>query len=110
MGRFMVLYKSSATAAEQMGADPEQTAAGMKLWMDWAAKAGNALVDLGSPLNEAATVPSGSGNGGPHIGGYSIMQGDSVGAVNALLEDHPHLNAPDASIEVLEILEVPGMG
>lgn len=110
MGKYMVLYRSSATAGEQMGADPEQAAAGMKLWMDWAARAADALVDLGSPLNEAGTVPSGGGTGGSHIGGYSIMQADSVDAVNTLLEGHPHLHAPDASIEVLEILQVPGMG
>ena len=95
MGKYMVLYRSTATAAEQMAAGtPEQAAAAMQLWTDWATRAGDALVDLGSPLNEAGNVPTGSGNGGKHIGGYSIMQGDSVDAVNTLLEGHPHLMSP----------------
>ena len=106
----MVLYRSTATAAEQMAAGtPEQAAAAMQLWTDWATRAGDALVDLGAPLNEAGNVPTGSGNGGLHIGGYSIMQAESVGAVNTLLEGHPHLLAPGASIEVLEFLQIPGM-
>ena len=110
VGKYMILYRSSATAAEQMEADPAEIAAGMKLWTDWAARAGDALVDFGSPLNEVGTVPSGGGDGGTHIGGCAIMQAESVDAVNTLLEDHPHLHAPNASIEVLEILQVPGMG
>lgn len=61
---------------------------------DWATRAGDALVDLGSPLNEAGSVPNGSGNGGTHIGGYSIMQAESVDAVNTLLEGHPQLHGP----------------
>lgn len=110
MGKYMVLYRSTATAAEQMAAGtPEQAAAAMQLWTDWATRAGDALVDLGAPLNEAGNVPTGSGNGGLHIGGYSIMQAESVGAVNTLLEGHPHLMSPGASIEVLEFLQIPGM-
>lgn len=38
------------------------------------------------------------------------MQGESIDAVNALLEGQPQLHAPDGSIEVLEILPAPGMG
>ena len=110
MGKYMVLYRSTATAAEQMAAGTaEQAAAAMQLWTDWATRAGDALVDLGAPLNEAGNVPTGSGNGGKHIGGYSIMQAESVGAVNTLLEGHPHLMSPGASIEVLEFLQIPGM-
>lgn len=111
MGKYMVLYRSTATAAEQMAAGtPEQAAAGMQLWTDWATRVAAALVDLGSPLSEAGNVPAGGGNGGKPIGGYSILQAESVDAVNTLLEGHPHLMAPGASIEVLEFLQIPGMG
>jgi hypothetical protein len=51
MKRFLVLYKSSTTAGQMMAAStPEQMQAGMEDWQRWAAKAGDAILDLGSPL------------------------------------------------------------
>lgn len=111
MGKYMVLYRSTMTAAEQMAqGDPSMAAAVMAEWTKWATRAGDHLVDLGSPLNEAGFVPAGNGNGGTHIGGYSVMQAESVDEVNTLLEGHPHFQSPGASIEVLEFLAIPGMG
>ena len=42
------------------------------------------------------------------VSGYSIMQADSAAALDAVLEGHPHLHMPGASIEVLEMLPTPG--
>ena len=53
MTKFMVLYRSSTSARDQMAsASPEQMKAGMEAWMHWAGKAGDAVVDLGAPLDE----------------------------------------------------------
>jgi hypothetical protein len=91
-------------------ADPDQAKASMDAWMAWNADAGSAVVDLGSPLTHATTVPSGtSPRGGLHVGGYSLMEADSVDSLRATLADHPHLQAPDAAIEVHEVLTIPGM-
>jgi hypothetical protein len=104
MSKFMVLYRSSASAAEQMAnADSEQMQAGMALWEAWAQKAADALVDLGSPLAQGRTLPPGSG-GDDHIGGFSILQASSLDEVTASLGNHPHFHAPGASIEVLDAL------
>ena len=105
MAKFMVLYVSSTSAREQMAnATPEQAQAGMDAWMQWAGKAGDAIVDLGAPL--AAAGPSAVGE----VSGYSIMQADAVEAVRAVLDGHPHFHSPgDPTIEVLEFLPVPGM-
>jgi hypothetical protein len=51
--------------------------------------------------------PGSSGAG--EISGYSVMQADSAGALGAVLDGHPHLNMPGSSIEVLEMLSMPGM-
>lgn len=108
MTKFMVLYRSSASARDQMAsATPEQMKAGMEAWMQWAAKAGEAVVDLGAPLAPAAHVGPGSGAG--EISGYSIMQADSAGALGGVLDGHPHLSMTGNSIEVLEMLSMPGM-
>ena len=109
MAKFMILYKSSTAAREQLAnATPEQMQAGMEAWMTWASKAGTAVVDLGAPLAHGAYVGPGA-TGGADIAGYSILQADSVQAVEAILDGHPHLEMPDSSIEVLEMLSMPGM-
>jgi len=109
MTKFMVLYRSSTSARDQMAnATPEQIKAGMEAWMQWAAKAGDAVVDLGAPLAPAAHVGPGSSSAG-EISGYSIMQADSAEALGGVLDGHPHLSMPGNSVEVLEMLSMPGM-
>jgi hypothetical protein len=111
VAKFMVLYRSSVDASEQMAsASPEQAQQGMEMWMRWAEKAGPALVDLGSPVGNSRLVPAGAdGATGTPIGGFSILEGDSADDVAKLLDDHPHLHSPGAVIEVLEYLPMPGM-
>ena len=111
MAKFMVLYRSSVSAQEQMAsASPEQAQEGMAMWMRWAEKAGPAIVDLGSPLGASHSVPSGADvQSGTTIGGFSVLEADSSDDVDKLLVDHPHLQAPGAVIEVLEYLQLPGM-
>jgi hypothetical protein len=75
----------------------------MQAWMDWAQRAGDAVVDLGSPLG----VVDPAGDEGDPIGGYSILQADSAEALSAVLEGHPHTTW-GGTIETLEILVVCG--
>jgi hypothetical protein len=42
------------------------------------------------------------------VGGYSIIEAASIGDLESLLDGHPHFGAPDARIEVHEILTMPG--
>src|SRR4051794_41919426 len=89
MAKFMVLYRSSASASEQMAAGtPEQAQAGMEAWMKWAGTTGSALLDLGSPLNQVATVGNGGAqeNGQP-IGGLSILGAPPADAAQKPGED-----------------------
>jgi len=109
MTKFMVLYRSSTSARDQMAnATPEQMKAGMEAWMQWAGQAGDAVVDLGAPLAPAGHVGPGSSDAG-EISGYSIMQADSAEALGGVLDGHPHLLMPGNAIEVLEMLSMPGM-
>jgi hypothetical protein len=105
MTKYLVLYRAKMSAAEQMSqSDPGQAEAGMKAWMEWAQKAGDAVVDLGSPLG---VVDPGGDEGDP-IAGYSILQAESADALAAVLRDHPHASWGD-TIETLEMLAIPGM-
>jgi hypothetical protein len=103
--KFLVLYRSPTTAAEQMAAGtPEQAQAGMEAWMTWARRAGDAVVDLGSPLG----VVEPGGDAGDPIGGFSVLQADDAEALTKVLDGHPHA-AMGGSIEILEFLSMPGM-
>ena len=105
MTKYLVLYRSSVTAGEQMAqSTPEQAQAGMDAWMAWAQRAGDAVVDLGMPL---AVVEAGGDSGDP-IGGYSILQAESPDALNKVLDGHPH-KTMGGTIETLEFLSMPGM-
>jgi hypothetical protein len=100
--KFLVLYKSDATAEQQMAeSTPEQAEAGMAEWMAWHGKAESAIVDFGSPVGPASAGADAS------IGGYSVLEADSREALDAVLEGHPHLQI--GTIDVHEFLALPGM-
>ena len=111
MKKFLVLYKASASAFEQaMKATPEQQKAGMDEWMAWSKKAGAAIVDLGAPLGKSLRVTtSGASPTTNDLGGYSILQGESKEAVAETLKGHPHFMMGDSSIEIVELMAMPGM-
>jgi hypothetical protein len=113
MKKFVVLYLGPKTAQEQMlESTPEAAQEGMKAWTDWAERAGGGIVDLGSPLGEGREVTA-AGTSAPnstnHIGGYGIIQAEDLDGAQALLDGHPHLMMPGASIQVYEFLDLPGM-
>jgi hypothetical protein len=105
VAKYLVLYRAGTTASEQMAqSTPEQAQAGMDAWTAWAARAGGAVVDLGTPLG---VVDSGGDSGDP-IGGYSILQAESPEALSEVLRGHPHKET-GGTIETLECLQIPGM-
>jgi hypothetical protein len=111
MKKFLVLYKASASAFEQMmKATPEQQKAGMEGWMAWSKKAASSIVDMGAPLGKSLRVTkSGASPATNDLGGYSILQGESKEAVAESLKGHPHFTMPDSSIEIVELMPIPGM-
>ncbi len=110
MAKFMVLYRSPVSAEEQMaGATPEQAQAGLDAWNAWGAKAGDSLVDFGTPVSHAGVVGAGGPPSGDHIGGFSVLEAGSADELRPLLDGHPHLMVEGATIEILEYLPTPGM-
>lgn len=111
MKKFLVLYKASAASFDQMmKSTPEQQKAGMEAWMRWSKLASSSIVEMGGPLGKSLRVtPSGAETTTNDLGGYSILQAESKEALAASLKEHPHFMAPDSSIEVVEIMPIPGM-
>lgn len=111
MKKFLVLYKASAESFEQaMKATQEQQKAGMDAWMAWSQKAAASIVDMGAPLGKALRVtPSGGSPTKNDLGGYSIMQAESKEALGETMKGHPHFMMGESSIEIVEIMPIPGM-
>jgi hypothetical protein len=113
MKKFLVLYKASTEAFQQMmkNVTPEQQKAGMDAWMKWSKQAASSIVDMGGPLGKSLKVAKG-GVASPvvnDLGGYSIMQAESKEALAASMKDHPHFLMPESSIEIVELMPIPGM-
>lgn len=111
MKKFLVLYKASKAAFEQaMKSTPEQQKAGMDAWMTWSQEASKAIVELGAPLGKSLRVtPGGASSVTTDLGGYSILQAESKEALADVLKGHPHFMMQDATIEVTEVMPIPGM-
>lgn len=109
MARFMILFKSTQSASELMAnSTPEQMQTGMQQWTDWKDNLDGSIgFEWGMPLqviSEVSTTQITEGNG--TVSGYAIMQGDKD-AVCSILQTHPHLRRPGATIDVLEMLSMP---
>ena len=111
MKKFIVLYIAPQSAQAQMAeSSPEAAQEGMKAWMAWAERAGEGIVDLGTPLGEGKEITAtGSSETNTGMGGYTILQAEDLTGAQTLLDGHPHLMMPGASIQVYETLDLPGM-
>jgi hypothetical protein len=111
MKKFLVLYKAPTSSFEQMKkATPEQQKAGMDAWMTWSKKSASSIADMGAPLGKSLRVtPGGSTPVSNDLGGFSILQAESKEALAESLKGHPHFMTPDGTIEVVELMPIPGM-
>jgi hypothetical protein len=104
MSKFMILYRAPTSAREQMeNATPEQRRAGLEAWRAWASRVDYAIADLGAPLAHTTHVGVGAAST-DGVAGYTILNAGSTEEVESILEGHPHLAMPGASVEVLEII------
>ncbi|WP_018178944.1 YciI family protein [Jongsikchunia kroppenstedtii] len=91
--KFLVLYRTEQRARRQLAQEtPQQRDAGTRAWALWFGLADEFVVDRGSPIIDSR----GS------IGGFSILQGESIQEVKKLLTTHPHNQI--GTIEVLPFL------
>ena len=110
MKNFVVIYHAAPSAVEMtQNMSPEEMQKGMEAWMAWAAKTGDGLVDLGTPLMGGQKLSkSGSSPSDKEVTGYSILQAEDMKGAKALLEGHPHLEwAAGCEIEVHESMPMP---
>jgi len=107
MAKYLVLYRSTTSAMEQMGSMSAADKSGeMQKWMAWGAGAGPALLDWGAPLGASAAIGGAAATG--HVTGYSIVQADTIDAAKRLFDGHPHLGRAGDTIEIHEAIPMPG--
>ena len=96
MTRFIVLYNGPTTPA---GASHEG-------WPQWFQRAGDNLVDMGSPMTNGFVVHSGgtTTETATSLNGYSTIRAEDRNAALELVKDHPFLALGDEyAIEAFEV-------
>jgi hypothetical protein len=95
--KYLLLYKGPTTPPDASHA----------AWPDWFNRIGDALVDVGSPMQNGQSV-RGDGwarESAASLNGYSIIEASDMEAAQALLTNHPLFEAGDEY--TIEIYEVP---
>ena len=102
MANYVLLYNGGS-----MPETEEEQAQVMQAWSDWLGSAGDKLVDGGAPIGQRKSIaPDGAvSDGGGAVGGYSIVQADSLDEAVAFAKASPHLGA-GGTVEVGEALEM----
>ena len=115
MKRFLVTYLAPASVvAEWKKTDPDRRkAAEDKMqaeWKKWMNDHAKIFADMGAGVGKTKLVTSlGISDTKNDIMLYSVVEADSHEAAAKSFEDHPHLQIPQSSIEIMEIHALPGM-
>ena len=113
MKKFLVLYMIPSSVMDEWRTKPrdEAKAAEDKMqreWQDWTSGRAKMFSDIGAGLGKTKRVTSsGASDARNDLAMYAIVQGDSQDAVAKSFESHPHLQIPQASIEVMELYPLP---
>jgi len=90
----------------------ERELAGLKAWHAWVDQHKKSIVYMGAPLGTTKRVDrKGIANTQNDMGAFTVVQADSHTAAAKIFQDHPHFMIfPGKSVEIMECLEIPGMG
>lgn len=115
MQKFLVLYLTPAAVLQEWTeTDPEvRKAEEEKMkgeWEAWMSEHRDALAGVTAGIGKTKRVTSqGTVDTKNDIMLYSVVEASSHEAAAALFEHHPHLQIPQASIEIMPVNPLPGM-
>lgn len=75
------------------------------LWRAWFADMGDRLVDIGHPVRDSTRVGN-SATDTTELGGYSVIEAESLDAALEVAKGCPHLRR-DGGVEIALVTEVP---
>ena len=111
MKKFLVLYRMDMAEMQKMMANTsaEERKKSMGQWEVWMKKNMASFADHGGPVGKTKQVAAnGATDIRNDIGGYSIVQAELHEAAASLFADNPHFTMPGATVEVMEIMSMPG--
>jgi hypothetical protein len=100
MAKFLVTYHGG-----EMPADPELLEQVRGEFVAWRSRAGDAVLDPGSPVRAVTQLAAGEPEPLSRIAGYSMIEADSVEAASGLLTSHPFIHR-GGTLQINEILEM----
>ena len=117
MKTFLAIYLGDATGTRRAAWDKldeatrqERMTSGMKAWHGWQASHQGVIQVQGGPLGKTKRI-SGSGIADTKnaMTGFVVVQAETHEAAARMFEGHPHFTIfPGDSIEIMEILPIPG--
>src|SRR5580704_4688463 len=112
MKKFLALYMADASGMAEMmkNSTPEQRKQGTEAWMKWMDDNKASLADRGAPVGKTKRIDAkGIKDAKNDVCGYSIVQAESADeAARIFGKDQPFLQMPGATIDMIEIMEMPG--
>lgn len=114
MKKFLVLYIAPASVMEAWKqTDPDQkSAAEAKMkrdWKTWMSDHASSFVDAGGGLGKTQRITAKAvADTRNDLMLYAVVQAESQFAAAKIFEAHPHLQIPEASIDVIELHPLPG--
>ena len=116
MNRYFVLFSIPARVVDewQKNTPPAQMQAAteemMGAWKKWMEDNGKSIVDRGMPLGRTKRVTkSGVADIRNDLNWYLIVDAESHDAAARMFANHPHLQIPESSVEVMAIPHPPGI-
>ncbi len=106
MKKFLALYRMDMEAMKKMMAEssPEDRAKGMEEWKTWMAAHQADMADMGGPTGKNMKVTKdGATEESNDLGGFTVIQAESIEAAAKLLADNPHFSMPGATIDLAEV-------
>jgi hypothetical protein len=102
MKKFLITYHGSGMPSNP---DPEMMKQVKAAFGAWLGEAGNAVVDPGAPIRTVGQVAKGTATPQVEIGGYTILQAESLDAAKAILSKHPFVGR-GGTLQISEVLAV----
>jgi len=115
MKKFLVLYLAPVSVLDDwMKTDPATRgpaeAKMQREWREWMGKHQSIFVDPGAGCGKTKTVAArGTSDTRNDIMLYAIVQAESHEAAAKAFENHPHLQIPQSSIEIMAVNPLTGM-
>ncbi len=112
MKKFLVLYRMDMAKMKELMATmtPEDQKKDMAEWGEWMKANMASFADGGAPVGKNMEVSaSGSVQKSNDVGGYSILQAETIEEAAKIIATGPHVKMPGATTDVMEIVAMPGM-